>query len=221
MSTNAYGLNNQVFNTVAVYKGKLGDIPIVSWDFISKCVGEQCGIFERCRYAQGEGLKTFEKVHSSVLDRFCTTQKRYVDQVFKSLIYSNRDSLTIEDSIRLGLMVMPLFGHLIKLKIAEAGIDQVIASNSKGKWVINPIYKEIRETIKGIDSIMMNLGLERPELPDKDDFVNGDPNYYDRMMDNEAGQESNNEQGENNDEETESSFSSQEEVPTNGKRLRK
>jgi hypothetical protein len=106
------------------------------------------------------------------------------------------------------------------LKIAEAGIDQVV-SYHKEKLVINPIYKEIRETIKGIDSIMMNLGLERPELPDKDDFVNGDPNYYDRMMDNEAGQESNDEQGENTDQETESSFSGQEEVPINGKKLRK
>jgi hypothetical protein len=220
MATNSYGLNNQTFNSVTVYKGKLGDIPIVSWDFISKCVGEQCGIYERCRYAQGEGLQTFEKKYSNVLEKYCTTQKRYVDQVFKSLIYSNRDSLTIEDSIRLGLMVMPLFGHLIKLKIAEAGIDQVI-SYHKEKLVINPVYKEIRETIKGIDSIMMNLGLERPELPDKDDFVNGDPNYYDRMMDNEVGEESNNEQDQNSNEETESSFSGQEEESTNGKRLRK
>ena len=140
MSTNQYGLNNQVFNTVTVYKGKINNIPIFSWDFISPCIKERCGIFERCRFAQGEGLYSLEQKHSHVLDQFCTTQKRYVDKIFDTLIYSNRDTLTEEDSIRLGLMVMPLFGHLIKLKIAEAGHDQVLFEDGKGMKKINPIY---------------------------------------------------------------------------------
>lgn len=196
MSVNQYGLNNQVANTVTVYKGKINDIPIFSWDFISPCIKEKCGIFARCRYAQGEGLYSLEQKYSHVLDQYCTTQKRYVDKVFDTLIYSNRDTLTAEDSIRLGLMVMPMFGHLIKLKIAEAGFDQIIFEDSKGTKRINPIYREIRETVKSINFVLNELGLGSAELPNAQDFTNGDPTYYDRMYGDEGGEESNGTSGE-------------------------
>jgi len=191
MSNNAYGLNNQTFNTVSVYKGKLNNVPVFSWDFISPCIKEKCGIYERCRFAQGEGLYSFEIKHAHVQDKYCTTQKRYIDKVFETLIFSNRDTLTPEDSIRLGLMVMPMFGHLIKLKIAEAGEDQILFTDVKGMKKINPIYREIRETVKSINSILNELGLEAPELPNAQDFANGDPNYYDRMYGDESGEEGN------------------------------
>jgi hypothetical protein len=191
MSVNQYGLNNQVTNTVTVYKGKINDIPILAWDFISPCIREKCGIFTRCRFAQGEGIYQLEQKYSHVLDKYCTTQKRYVDKIFDTLIYSNRDTLTAEDSLRLGLMVMPMFGHLIKLKIAEASFDQILFEDSKGMKKINPIYREIRETVKSISAIMNELGMGGVELPNAQDFTHGDPTYYDRMYGDEGGEEGN------------------------------
>jgi hypothetical protein len=195
MGNEKWTLTRQNMNTVAIRRGSAGNVPIFSWDFVGKCKREECGIFERCNYAGGMNINTSEY---NKLGDICWTQKRYVDHVFNTLIFENKDRMTPEQSVHLGLFIMPLFGHLIRFKIAEAGNDDTMVTTYKGARVVNPIYKEIRETVKVLTFAMVKLGLDGTGLEeDTEDFVNGDPSYYERMYGNEGGQESGNgEEGE-------------------------
>lgn len=201
------------------------DAPICSWDFVEACTGKKCGIHERCKYFQ-EG-KTVPKPELLEWGKNppCLVQKHYVNSVYTALTNPNRGELSPEDAVRVGLFVMPLFGSLIKMKIAEASMNGVVYFNKQGNPAINPIYREMRETMRSIDSILHGIGVSQIATPEEADYINGDPSYYERMM-NEGGQEVGKNGGSSNSESTRTSeegeyISSDDPAYSTGRILRK
>jgi len=88
---------------------------------------------------------------------------------------------------QVGMHLLPLYKVLCRLKMEEILIrsQDVVLENARGVRYINPVYKEIRETIKLIQAMWRDIGLKKaltPTVPD-DPFAGRDTlgNYYDSM----------------------------------------
>lgn len=191
MSTNAPRANTTrkaiPYGSPIVYKGRGGKtkVRMFCWDFVGQC-DKTCGIRKRCVHLAGFGLKAPE-MEMMKRTNICIVQKKYLDIIYETLM-DDVDKFSEQDSISLGLHLMPLYGHLIKMKIAEASMNSLLIDSPGGKKSINPIYREIRETIRLISTLSKDFGVKHGSkmLPNMD-FVNGDPEYYDRMMRDEEG----------------------------------
>jgi hypothetical protein len=64
---------------------------------------------------------------------------------------------------------MPLYVNLAKLYVYEAALMSPGFVDNKGNPKINPVYKEIRETIRSIDLQWKNLGLPDIQLDISDE----------------------------------------------------
>ena len=143
---------------------------LFSWDAINDCINEDCPAYEICHY---------EKTGK------CRVQLSYIRGV-QGIIFKNySDTATETQLYKVGMYLNPLYINLCKFKIAELGVRKVIYHNKAGSKVINPIYKEIRETIKTIEAIWKSIGLD-PD--DKAPFVPGsNPGKGDDWFETEDG----------------------------------
>ena len=71
-----------------------------------------------------------------------------------------RSQLTEPVLFKIGMHLVPQYKMLLKMKLAEMGIEGVIGVDLNGKPYIHPIYKEIRETIKCVNATWALLGLD-------------------------------------------------------------
>lgn len=147
---------------MTLYKGKLGDVQLIMWDALPNC-SDACNIYDRCPY---EGTNNRVK---------CEMRRRYLESVMKSLEKGIKEKDEIS-SITMGLLIAPLFQHLISFKIYEHSLQHTVTIKNK----INPIYKEIRATIKEINSLLKDLGLTKGDT--KRTFLDGNADYYDDMV---------------------------------------
>lgn len=167
-----------------VRKGTLdGEKLFVSWDVIPMCTAEACPAVDYCKYLKGTHLK-------------CKIMKDYLQSV-NLVIFRNFKGVFEEDQMmRIGLELIPLYRILCKLKIEEIPLTQVTGLDDKGIRRANPIYKEIRETIKLISavwrSLKVDVGHEPPEPKPgeqlgkpgeivKGDFVEGNPDFHSNL----------------------------------------
>jgi hypothetical protein len=62
---------------------------------------------------------------------------------------------------------MPLYRLLCRLKIEEVGFNRAIYTTDKGNYKANPVFREMRETIKQIEQIWktLNLDVTVPPIP--------------------------------------------------------
>jgi len=151
-------------------------IPLVSWDLPFLCTKKSCPIGKRCGYQpKKEGEPCF--LHTS-----------YLGYVYNSLAVQRKEELTWELSHKIGLLMIPLYSHLVKFKIFEAGLNGPMVVGSKGSQIVNPIYREIRDTIKTLTSMHKEFGLNdrvvKPEELDPN-LLHGDPSYYEQLYDGE------------------------------------
>ena len=151
---------------MTLYKGKLGDVQLIMWDALPDCVDE-CTIFETCPY---------EKMARKRIK--CEMRRRYLESVMESLDkgLKKKDEMT---SLTVGLMIAPLFQHLISFKIFEHSLSHNLMSS---KTKIHPIYKEIRSTIKEINGLLKELGITNSEK--NKNYLDGNADYYDDMIQN-------------------------------------
>ena len=82
---------------------------------------------------------------------------------------------------------MPLYQILGRIKIEEATFHRVIYTDDKGRRKANPIFKELRETLKQIESVWkaLNLGGLMPntvEMDFGDKEADGIRDYYESMQ---------------------------------------
>jgi len=145
---------------MTLYKGKLGDVQMIMWDALPDCI-EGCPIYMECPYEK-KRLK-------------CEMRRRYLESVLKSL----EEGVTKKDEISaltIGLLVAPLFQSLISFKIFEHSLQHNVMLRTK----VHPIYKEIRQTIKEISSLLKDLGLTEGDK--KKGYLDGNSDYYDEMI---------------------------------------
>lgn len=152
---------NDKLGNLEMKKGKLDGIPIVLWDAIPQCNEEACPIRERCPYQ-----KTGK----------CTVRLKYLENVFNtvSAIPEHMDPVT---AMKIGMHIIPLYTQLCRFKMEEYACETVV-TDGKGSTKINPIFREIRETIKLTTTLLNDLSSNRKDVVPMD----GDSDYYDSLF---------------------------------------
>ena len=147
-----------------LYKGKMGELQLIMWDALPNC-SEECSIYEDCPY----GAVPHKRLK-------CEMRRRYLESVMGSLDKGipKKDEMS---NLSVGLMIAPLFSHLISFKIFEYSTGHNIMY---GKGV-HPVYKEIRATIKSINDILRDLGINNKDGKDRG-LIDGNSDYYDDMI---------------------------------------
>ena len=121
-----------------------GTKQIISWEIAKPCRGERCPAAELCTYTRGAR---------------CRVENTYLRAV-SNTIYQNYITILDEPTLmRVGLHLMPIYQNLCRLKLVEAGIEDPVVSDAKGKLSIHPVYKEMREHIKLLEQTWRSLGL--------------------------------------------------------------
>jgi len=146
---------------------------MVMWDHVPDCRGEECPAYRKCHY-----------ITKDVPGSPCYVIKEYQKAVITRIYAACGTEITSAQSMRIGLELLPLFKLLIRLKLEEAGLVGVVYTTPKGVQAVHPVFKEIRDTVKAIEScvasigiqdidISMNLDLNRKTMRDPQH-----PNYY-------------------------------------------
>ena len=150
---------------MTLYKGKLGDVQLIMWDALPSC-NDECTLYTDCPYIHDDALKKRSK---------CEMRRRYLESVMSNLekAIKTKDEIS---SITMGLMIAPLFQHLISFKIYAHSLEHSVMIKNK----VHPIYKEIRATIKEINGLLSGLGIT--ENDKKRNMLDGNANYYDDMI---------------------------------------
>lgn len=141
-----------------------GNVYLYSWDAIQDCEGERCPAHEFCEFDQ-RGK--------------CTVMRQYLKSVMTLIFRNFAEDLTEPHLYRIGMHLMPLYKMLCRMKIEEMAVRRVVTVDDKGKRAANPLYKEIRETIKLIEQTWKRLGLDPlmsldPDFEDEN-FMDGNP----------------------------------------------
>lgn len=180
-------VQKSLLNSLIVRKGIGGSEGkrIAVWDAVGECSRSACTLHLDCPY-----LLQIESVNKSSP---CLVQSNYVKYVFDSIVVANVDKLSQMQMDQIGFHLLPLYQHLIKFKMVEFSLTTMgdIAERNlrTGGLTIHPVYKEIRDTLKHIDSLWSSIGInkdlkiERPKTPSLEDmFEHGDPSYADKLV---------------------------------------
>ena len=119
----------------------------IIWDAVRNCRVKKCPIYKVCAYAKGKNKK-------------CKAEIKYISSVFKSIDNSVGDKMTQLLLNKISLHLIPLYHQLVILKIEAYAVDSVIYYNKQGAMKINPIFKEIRETISSIEKTQRSMGID-------------------------------------------------------------
>ena len=150
----------QRIGNIPIHKGLLDNIPITMWDAIPRCNVETCPLGKTCPY---------QKVGR------CSVRVKYLSHVFDTIssIPENMDPVTV---LKIGMHIIPIYSMLCRFKMEEYASETMV-SDSKGNLRINPIFREIRETIKTATALIQDLDQTVSGLPG-----DGDSDYYDSLF---------------------------------------
>jgi hypothetical protein len=78
-----------------------------------------------------------------------------------------REQLEQDETLlfKVGMHILPLYKTLCKLKMDELSTVHPIFVTHRGDRKADPVYKEIRETIKMINMAWKDIGLRKPSEP--------------------------------------------------------
>jgi hypothetical protein len=182
-----------------------GSQSMMMWDVAMPCLHTECPFYNRCAFIR-------RKKKPALMEK-CQAQIEYVNIVYKALM-DRFDVATITDEqiIKIGMQIIPLYTQLFKMKMIEysLGYYDIAQEGKKGSLSIHPVYKEIRELIKTINSVWKSVGTENIKLGrkgskdvEKDVQNFGDTAYYKMMIEGEVVEDGNPqwEPGENDEEE--------------------
>ena len=110
---------------------------------LSKCDPEQCPIVDSCPVGPTPHLPCEIKA------LFHNSLHNHIANAFLELHHHP------DVSLRLNFLLKPLFEQLLRLRMAETAFPNIVATNKYGVTGINPILKEIRQTVLAIDKILV------------------------------------------------------------------
>lgn len=150
-------------------KGKAGGHDLISWDGVHPCRGEVCPIHRRC-YCLGKNNPGVAK---------CAVQRDYIENLLTSL-YAKHPILDSVQAHRVGMHLIPLYSQLIRLKVVEMGVEDMVVETAKGGLSVHPVFKEIRDVMKAISATWKDMELEaptvkEPKIPPKENDVETAP----------------------------------------------
>jgi hypothetical protein len=125
------------------------EIQLYQWDAVGECLNMNCNIVHLCNYDKNGK---------------CKAELKYLGSV-NHMIFKNFSEVLDEPTLfRVGRHLMPLYKHLCKMKMYELQVTDVIWEDENGKLKAEPIYKEIRDTIKAIEAVWKSTGLSKFEI---------------------------------------------------------
>lgn len=134
--------------SLQVSRGAIGEgedrINLYAWDATPRCTNEDCPATRMCHY-QREGR--------------CRVASNYMQAATSVIIRNFANELDEPRLYQVGMHLLPLYRMLCKLKIEEVGVERAVSVGRYGPKA-NPIYKEIRETIKLLLHAWKSLGLD-------------------------------------------------------------
>lgn len=157
---------------------------LLKWDAVKDCIGKECAAVSSCSYVQ-KGK--------------CSTMRAYMKGVSRAIYNDYEGILNDKELMHIGLHLLPLYKILCQMKIEEMGVHRIVTTTEHGTMVANPIYREIRETMKLINMEWKMIDLMAPTMggikfPHQQgrkakmiDINKGDPEYYDTMTDPDFG----------------------------------
>uniref|UniRef100_A0A6M3KG57 Uncharacterized protein n=1 Tax=viral metagenome TaxID=1070528 RepID=A0A6M3KG57_9ZZZZ len=173
------------FGTLNPQKGVDKDNQQISvWDALPECLMDECPSFRLC--AHGQANKRHPPDGSTVF--LCSVMKNYLVSI-TSIIMKNC-KLDEMEMMRVGYHLIPMYKNLCRLLIQEVGVRNVTTTGKFGVTFIHPIYDIILKHIQAIDRMWNIMKLKKgrkpvmnPEdLPSVDDLINGDPDYYESLQ---------------------------------------
>lgn len=149
------------------------NVPVIVWNNVMDC-NEDCLICDTCT------VKKEEK---------CAVMRDYISNVLNSAITVHGSYLNEKDMVSIGMLIIPLYSQLFKLKIMEKslGMKDMLRFNKQGTWSMHPVYREIRDCVKSIESMWNRVGMKNFAMEkDGRDIFTGDNDYYEQISGNSA-----------------------------------
>lgn len=128
---------------------------IILFDAAQPC-RESCPIYNKCPY---------EKAGK------CRVEITYLKALTDSLLEDIGDAMDQRLLNKITLQLFPLFQQLIRLQIYAYSIENVVYETARGTPAVHPIFKEIRDTIRAIESTQRSMGMDS-------EFLNAFNNFY-------------------------------------------
>lgn len=152
--------------SLALDKGQVDGVSLEMFDAIPDCT-DDCELIEKCPY---------EKVGYK-----CGLRRRYMESVTNSLLDMVPDKTDETALHKIEAFLVPLYNQLITLNIVNLTMPPIIHGKQGVK--ANPLFKEIREVIKGINSLLNEITIK--ERTRQGSILDGDSDYYENMTSGE------------------------------------
>jgi hypothetical protein len=164
-------------NNLAINRRKTGlmkkprkdvSVPVIVWDNLMDCDSE-CVCVAECEQFG--------------LNSKCAKQADYLSHVLNSAAKTYGSYMNEKMMVQIGLHIMPLYGHLFKLKLVEStlSINRMITINKKGTYRTHPVYKEIRDTLNTLDNMWNRIGVKSFDLKVGRFEKDSDTSYIDAL----------------------------------------
>lgn len=114
--------------------------------------------------------------------------RAYISSVSDMIHRCYHDQLQADEQLlfRVGMHLIPLYKTLCKLKMEELGVTDPVFLTIRGDRKPDPVYREIRETIKLIMLCWKDLGLQGMEMGANLPLnPRGDKGYEDELFEEE------------------------------------
>lgn len=156
--------DHKVGKDISTRRGQTKEgIKLFSFDVVPKCVNGSCPALQYC---------DFEKTTKEKEVR-CGATTQYMRARAESIFRNHGHYLSEDQFHKIGLELTPLYRSLCKMKLEELSISKVVTTSDRGVMKSNPIYKEIRETLKAIQAVRNDIGLDegkaRKTIPQNED----------------------------------------------------
>lgn len=134
------------------------------YDLVPMCDGAGCPAYGECCYEK-DG------------DKKCGFVGAYLRELYNVVVSDLKGKIGYSQLFRVGVLMFPLYRNLSRFKLVEIGIknNEIVMQDKKGKPYVNPIYKQMNETIQLIEKTWKSIGLDAGKQT---------VNYYDVMENN-------------------------------------
>ena len=127
-------------------KGNTKDgFQLIMFDAVQNCRAERCPIFHDCKY-----MKTGR----------CTVEMNYLKALLDSMTQMIGNDMSQGVLNKITLHLLPLFHQLIRFQIFAYSVEDVCYTTPNGQHKAHPIFKEIRDTLRSIESTQSSLGTD-------------------------------------------------------------
>jgi len=143
----------ETFEQVTTDKGiklvnDVKQIPLIAFDSLPLCRNENCSAYALCDYRNRTNKK------------YCTVMKNYLHEFYSMFFRIYSDGLTEDKIWQVGIHLIPLYKMLCKFSIYEVSVNSPIYRTKYDGYAANPVYSQIRDTIKRIEQTWAFMKLD-------------------------------------------------------------